>query len=147
MSKILVLEGKECRTMREACNWLREAYMYEPYNIWCEDLCGNDIIFMEANRGNPGGDSYEFYGFEEILSFVGHYGGSYIKEIEDGEDFNSKEVLETLKEAYKNNLDIEFSLTAGNSILVNYKTVANGVKTHKTIIRNKEDLNNFLELF
>ena len=85
MPKILVLDNEECRTMEEACNWLREAYIYEPYNIWLEESKYGDCIEMEANRGNPGGESYTFYSFEDILRFIGKDNKNYIKEVDYNE--------------------------------------------------------------
>ena len=54
---ILYLDGKRIDTLYEAYLWLREAWCYEPYNMWYEEFgekgseCYRECIFIEPVRG------------------------------------------------------------------------------------------------
>lgn len=59
-------DGAVINNMEEACKWLREAWMYEPYNIWYED----GYIYGEPVRGHENMEDIQIHSLEEFKFFV-----------------------------------------------------------------------------
>lgn len=74
---MIVIDGKEIHTLKEACDWLKNAWYYEPYDIYYEEYGEKDseyyreCIEIEATRGNPGAESYTIWSLEEFGRFMG----------------------------------------------------------------------------
>jgi hypothetical protein len=68
---MIIIDGKEITTLKEAAKWLRDAWCYEPYNIYYEEDGNGGCIEVEASRDNPGAESYTIYSLEEFRSFIG----------------------------------------------------------------------------
>lgn len=74
--KMIIIEGKEIYTMKEAYEWLREAWTYEPFNIWYEEFGKPDSDFyeecinVEPVRGHEDMGSYAIYSLEEFERFL-----------------------------------------------------------------------------
>ena len=66
----IIKEGVEIRTLEEACNWLRDAWMYEPYNIYYEEYGDTGYIDIEPSRGNPGATGWTINSLEEFKTFI-----------------------------------------------------------------------------
>ena len=64
----IIIDGIEINTLEEACKWLKEAWMYEPYNIYYDEYLG--YIEIEPSRCNPGADGWSIYSLEEFKTFI-----------------------------------------------------------------------------
>lgn len=48
----MIVYGTEINNLKEAYMWLREAWMYEPFNIYYEEHGESGYISIEPVRGN-----------------------------------------------------------------------------------------------
>ena len=73
---ILYLDRKRIDTLHEAYLWLREAWCYEPYNIWYEEFgekgseCYRECIFIEPVRGYDDSNGWDICSLEEFETFI-----------------------------------------------------------------------------
>lgn len=85
MSKILVVDDKEIKTMREACDYLNETYAGEYY-FWLEENSDKEqVIYYRFDykiTGRNDTDPDIIYDLEDVLSHIGISSG-FIKEVED----------------------------------------------------------------
>ena len=62
--------------MKEAYDWIRNAWMYEPFNIWYEEFNVRDLesysecIYIEPVRGYECMGSYAIYSLKEFEDFL-----------------------------------------------------------------------------
>lgn len=66
----IIIEGTEINTLEEACKWLREAWMFEPYNIYYEEDSYGGYIEIEPTRGNPGATGWSICSLKEFEDFI-----------------------------------------------------------------------------
>ena len=67
---MIIVEGDVINNLEEAANWLREAWIYEPYNIYYVESWGKAFIEVE-----PVKDRNDLYGYiieslEEFEKFI-----------------------------------------------------------------------------
>lgn len=73
---MIIIEGRVINNLQEASVWLRESWMYEPYNIWYEEFGNKDsefyreCIFIEPSRGNEDLNGWDICSLEEFEDFV-----------------------------------------------------------------------------
>lgn len=71
----VIIEGKEINSLYEAYIWLKEAWMYEPYNISYSEYGNKDsdfyreVINIESTKEFDGWDFY-IYDLEQFESFI-----------------------------------------------------------------------------
>lgn len=74
MSKILVIGGKEIRTMREACDYLNKTYAGEYY-FWLEQTSDEEeIIYYRSEYKITGKSDYEVYSIYDLEDVLNHIG-------------------------------------------------------------------------
>ena len=73
---MIIIDGKVINNLYEAYLWLKEAWIYEPYNIWYEEFGEKDseyyieCVYIEPVRGSDDHDDFELYNLEEFKEFV-----------------------------------------------------------------------------
>lgn len=73
---MIVVEGKVIHNLKEAAEWLRDAWIGEPYNIYYEEIGTKDAeyydewISVEPVRGHECMESFEIWNLEEFKSFI-----------------------------------------------------------------------------
>jgi len=73
---MVIIEGDVINSLYEAYLWLKEAWMYEPYNMWYEEFGEKDTeyyrecIFVEPVRGYEHLDCWCIETLEEFKSFL-----------------------------------------------------------------------------
>ena len=67
---MIIVEGDVVNNLREACEWLKEAWVYEPYNIWYEQTGDYECINIEPIRDNEDAPSFYIFNLEEFAKFV-----------------------------------------------------------------------------
>lgn len=70
---MIVIENDTINNLREAADWLKEAWIYEPYNIYHVISWGKEYIEIEPVKGRD-----DLYGFiieslEEFEKFIKTY--------------------------------------------------------------------------
>ena len=72
----MYLEGERIDTLYVAYLWLREAWMYEPYNIWYETFGEKDseyyreCIYVVPVRGYDDAPEWDICSLEEFETFI-----------------------------------------------------------------------------
>lgn len=69
---MIVIEGDVINNMQEAAEWLREAWIYEPYNISYFNIKGYECIDIEPVRGHDD-TGWTVESLEEFKSLVESY--------------------------------------------------------------------------
>lgn len=75
---MIVVEGDVINNLKEAADWLREAWICEPYNIYYEEIGKKDSeyysewISIEPVRGHEDMDSWDIWSLEEFEQFMRH---------------------------------------------------------------------------
>ena len=67
---MIVVEGDVINNLEEAANWLREAWIYEPYNIWYEEYGDYKCINIEPNRGTTDRTCWYLFSLKEFEKFI-----------------------------------------------------------------------------
>ena len=62
------MELQDVKTMEDAYKWLRDAWMYEPYNIYLEPYGTKYYICCHRCDGAPNEDDIMIYSLEEFFS-------------------------------------------------------------------------------
>lgn len=67
---MIIVDEDAINNLREACDWLKEAWIYEPYNIWYESFGDYECINIEPTRDNYDSDGWTITNIEEFAKFV-----------------------------------------------------------------------------
>lgn len=65
---MIVIEGTVINNLHEACNWLKEAWIYEPYNIYLNTF--NDVEYICVEPVNEDDYFWDIFTLEEFKKFV-----------------------------------------------------------------------------
>lgn len=70
----VVVEGHTITSLKDAYNWLKQAWVNPPYHMWYEDF-GEDsdssaVIFIEPSRGNESLSSHRLTTLKQFEEFV-----------------------------------------------------------------------------
>ena len=67
---MIIVGGDKINNIQEATEWLKEAWIYEPYNIWYEKFGDYECINIEPNRDNEDSSGWCIFNLEEFAKFV-----------------------------------------------------------------------------
>lgn len=73
---MITIDDKIINNLYEAYLWLKEAWIYEPYNIYYEESGEEgteyyeEYIEIEPTRDNYGSSGYTIYNLEEFKEFI-----------------------------------------------------------------------------
>lgn len=67
---MITIEGDIINDLREAADWLIEAWIYEPYNIYYVESCGKAFIEVEPVKDRDDLYGAIFESLEEFESFI-----------------------------------------------------------------------------
>ena len=82
---MIIVEGDVINNLYEAYLWLREAWEYEPYNMWYEEFGEKDseyyreCIFIEPVRGYEGLNSWDICNLQEFKEFIKNFSDFDVK--------------------------------------------------------------------